>query len=579
MRLALALLLTLFCSVTAHAQTVADVRVGHWARAKGSLDSDGRFQVTELEILEPEKHDSIIGTLEKGPSSNRLLLLGQQIHVSSKTKYRNVSFSGLVGSRVKVEGRWRGPQKFSARTVSSRNPGRDRIEGRVDAVDFLHDGTVRLQIMNFDLRVPEDFPLDQDSPVTQFELIDPRVLPKTDERAQRDDDDDIRGSIRLLDNLTLGGQLEYRYRNEGDHDLDNGDDKDRIDNQVAIRAEVVYQATDRLHFLAGVRHQWRHRNDEDEAAFSNSRTRLNEAYGYYQSIGSSWIDVQLGRQDFDEQREWLYDQNLDGLRLIVDRPKWRGEVSYTSTLSGGNRRDESSRNLIAYFSNNNARRHIGGYLIDRNDRSRPGDHPLHIGARAYGEFTTGFHTWTEVAVLRGESDGRGNSGYGFDLGATWAPWGKNGLNFTAGYALGSGDADTAGTNGNFRQTGLQDNNGRLLGVTSFRYYGELVDPELSNLSIFTAGIGSRFAGGKNSLDLVFHKYDQVEAVNSLLDSSLDADPNGISKDLGWEVDLVFGSRALKDWAFEVVLGTFVPGDAFPDGDIAWLARFQARYLF
>ena len=49
-----------------------------------------------------------------------------------------------------------------------------------------------------------------------------------------------------------------------------------------------------------------------------------------------------------------------------------------------------------------------------------------------------------------------------------------------GWAWGSGDQEPqSGNNGTFRQTGFQDNNDKWSGVTSFRYYGELVDPELS----------------------------------------------------------------------------------------------------
>ena len=63
----------------------------------------------------------------------------------------------------------------------------------------------------------------------------------------------------------------------------------------------------------------------------------------------------------------------------------------------------------------------------------------------------------------------------------------------------------------FRQTGIQDNNDKFGGVTSFKYYGELLEPELSNLHILTAGIGRRF-GRRMSLDLIYHNYRQDEAL-------------------------------------------------------------------
>jgi hypothetical protein len=63
---------------------------------------------------------------------------------------------------------------------------------------------------------------------------------------------------------------------------------------------------------------------------------------------------------------------------------------------------------------------------------------------------------------------------------------------TAAYAVGSGD-DNPGhrVDGAFRQTGLQENEARWTGITRFKYYGELLDPELNNLTVVTVGLGLR----------------------------------------------------------------------------------------
>ncbi len=572
------ILIALLLTGTASAQSVSEVQVGHWARAKGQFDSAGRFQVSELEIREPEDYESILATVEDELTSTRFLVHGQEVHTSVRTKFRDVSPSNLVGSRVKIEGRWRGARKFSSRTISKRDPGRDRIEGRVDSIRQQPDGTWHIEIMSFELRAAADLKLEQETPLAQFELIVPRVIISDDPSERRDDDDDLPGTIRLADNVTFGGQLEWRSGKEGNYNLNDNNAEDRTDHQPSIRGEVVYQAREDLLFLGGFRQSWLFRDDEDRPKRNDATTTLTEAYGYWRNVRGSGLDLQFGRQDFDEQREWLYDQNLDAIRVIADRSNWRAELSISTTLSSGSRVDESSRNLIAYVSNNDSKRHLAAYWIDRNDRSDSGGHPSHLGVRALGEWVEDHHSWAEFAVLRGETGGRGNSGFGFDLGTTWAPNGKDHWNYTAGYALGSGDAATTGTNGNFAQTGLQDNNGRLLGVTSFRYYGELVDPELSNLSILTLGIGRRFAE-KNSIDFLLHKYDQVDAAGFLLDTDIDRNPDGIHKELGWEFDIVFGSRAYENWNFEIVLGAFFAGRAFPGADDAWLARFQARYLF
>ena len=84
-------------------------------------------------------------------------------------------------------------------------------------------------------------------------------------------------------------------------------------------------------------------------------------------------------------------------------------------------------------------------------------------------------------------------------------------NQTFGVAFGSGDNNRRdGVDRNYRQSGLQDNNARFAGVTSFKFYGETVEPELSNLLIGTAAIGVR-PTPRSSVDLVYHYYAQHRA--------------------------------------------------------------------
>ena len=71
------------------------------------------------------------------------------------------------------------------------------------------------------------------------------------------------------------------------------------------------------------------------------------------------------------------------------------------------------------------------------------------------------------------------------------------------------------------------------------------------MHIATVGIGARLAR-KTSLDLVVHRYRQDVRHRCLRDSDIDDRPNGIDKDLGWEVDVIFGDRRFERWDFEVV---------------------------
>ena len=84
---------------------------------------------------------------------------------------------------------------------------------------------------------------------------------------------------------------------------------------------------------------------------------------------------------------------------------------------------------------------------------------------------------------------------------------------------------------------------------------------------------------KISIDLVCHHYNQHKLSDRIRDSKIDRDPNGLSKDIGKEIDLVAGykSKRLKS---TVSIGYFMPGKAFSDNtDNALFAEIKICYDF
>ena len=131
------------------------------------------------------------------------------------------------------------------------------------------------------------------------------------------------------------------------------------------------------------------------------------------------------------------------------------------------------------------------------------------------------------------------SGTAFDVGATWR-WETESLgeiNITASFAAGAGDNNLDDNRDEaFRQTGLQDNNGKFRGVDRFRYYGELFRPELSNMQIATFSIGKEMMSG-SSIELLYHNYRQLYAAAVIRDTRIEMQPLGINRDLGTELVL------------------------------------------
>ena len=40
-----------------------ELRVGHWVQVKGSLEGRNRFRAAEIEVLEPEDNEVLVGTV------------------------------------------------------------------------------------------------------------------------------------------------------------------------------------------------------------------------------------------------------------------------------------------------------------------------------------------------------------------------------------------------------------------------------------------------------------------------------------------------------------------------------------
>lgn len=174
-------------------------------------------------------------------------------------------------------------------------------------------------------------------------------------------------------------------------------------------------------------------------------------------------------------------------------------------------------------------------------------------------------------------------GWGLDLVATWVTnwdWAPGILHppaLSIGYAHGSGDSGTDSESfGGFRQSVLADNNGKLRGVNRFRYYGELLDPNLSNLQIATAALGFRFLTN-SSVEFVYHAYFQPEPADFLFDSNLRTEPRGVESFIGHEFDISIGMREWNNWFdFELIAAMFRAGEAFgpAEGKMSYLIHFE-----
>jgi alginate production protein len=223
---------------------------------------------------------------------------------------------------------------------------------------------------------------------------------------------------------------------------------------------------------------------------------------------------------------------------------------------------------------------VGAYYFLFNDTTNDNDDPQFIGLRSGGEAIDGLKHWLEAVHVRGEEGSTDIRAFGFDVGGTYTFDAPLTPYFSLGFAYGSGDSNPGnGDDSNFRQTGLQDNDDKIGGVANVHYYGEAFQPELSNMEIYTAGVGFR-PTRKSSIDLVYHHYRQVEASDDVRDAEFDRDPLGNDKTLGNALDLILAYREIPNLRLELVFGYFNPGSAYGSGaDDALFSGAEVRYLF
>lgn len=442
----------------------------------------------------------------------------------------------------------------------------------------------------------------QESPTRQtvVDLVgdDAELDRKAAERAQRGW---LPGAVDLSYEATGG------WRRNLDLDPDRADRRNLIDQELALGVyhRLDAQTSVRLRLKAVSE---RDRLREDGTPRRESGLARDETWVRWEQVGQTPLSLQLGRVLLSEPRAWWWDDTRDAVRAV-----WRDDQSFLELAAGrevarvstqDSRLDPAEQGVWRLFARAGhawaARHSVEAFLLLADDRSaRPAAGSVAAEADAdasdarlswYGLRAMGEHRsedglrlryWADAALLHGRDlvvevdDGpqpdtvrygaashQRIDAYAVDVGATLSAAAPLTPSLTLAWASGSGDTDRGDErDGTFRQTGLQENKVRWRGVTRFRRYGEVLRPELSNLRVASVGLGLKPTGA-TSVDLIWHGFQQHAAADSLRASRLDADPEGGSRLLGREVDLVIGWRAHDMVDLAVRLGEFRAGRAF-----------------
>jgi alginate production protein len=356
----------------------------------------------------------------------------------------------------------------------------------------------------------------------------------------------------------------------------------------------------------------------DPSQIESTFVERGETWIHFQRIAGKPVQLEIGSLDFEDDRTWWWDDDLDAVRLEYEGPV---DVELAVARELGARRsdqdgveperervlrfiaeaswewsEDHALELYAIHQHDHSRSEGIGSVVREEDEDDSDASLTWLGPRATGAFASPARGtlayWADAALVEGRELlldyedlpglGRGRAivvdrtrhdvrGWAFDAGLTFALARAFEPRFTLGVAVGSGDATPGGgKDRSFRQTGLGSNEVGFGGVQRFVRYGFLLAPELSNLRVLSAGFGISLLRA-SSLDLTFHDYRQLEATDELRDARLELTLDGQREHVGSELDLVL---ALEEWEhleLELVGSVFRAGSAVgelesqPDG--------------
>jgi alginate production protein len=394
---------------------------------------------------------------------------------------------------------------------------------------------------------------------------------------------------RLTIQYAWGSESEVDYRR--DRDLDRRNPDNQLILLPQLNGIIVYRPVDWLETTLEMildkeipvneKHRVLLPSGEVQVAPKRRASFLVDQAFFRVHNVTAPFEFSVGRKNYEDERHWLYDTSMDIVSAGFRRGRLRADATvgrevYKDLDFAPAKREVKDRidTYMLYGDYRFENMRVGAYTIIRDDRSRREGRSRLMGVRAVGFPADQLSYWADVAMLRGtDESSRKLEGYGFDVGFTYrftsVPYIPN---VTLSYAFGTGDGNPNDQkNREFRQTGLHTNEIRMGGVPKFKIYGEAFDPDLSNIKIFTAGVGFQPAPNV-SVELVYHRYRLHRISDQFRASALTAEINQIdglfSKDMGEGLDVVIGFRRLFGLRLGLDLraGVYFPGDAYRTQD-------------
>ena len=121
---------------------------------------------------------------------------------------------------------------------------------------------------------------------------------------------------RLAPFLTFGAQLELEYEFARNLDLHDAEDDDLSLLTPEIELAFSFDPSPRLQAFVNLELSQEFALAQPQQEERRLRLGFKEAFLFFKDLADGRLALQIGRQRFNDDREWLYDEELDALRLF-----------------------------------------------------------------------------------------------------------------------------------------------------------------------------------------------------------------------------------------------------------------------
>ena len=312
---------------------------------------------------------------------------------------------------------------------------------------------------------------------------------------------------------------------------------------------------------------------------------IKELYFQTYKLFENRLNFLLGRKELFDTRSWWIDRPMDTFGIfnlndllhyeiyVGGRLNNRTLLSDTTSLTSNLKHTRFLLVHIDYLWH--YLEHIGIFTLKEKTTIPSMKRNLNwIGARAFGDKYINendkIRYWLDIAHNNGKYNSKNTNGVAYEIGALYI---KNSYSFGASYAS---------ANKEYYQPIFADNKSKFLQRNiKFRYYGEFLDPELSNISILSL-YGFYNPSIKDTYVIALHNYKQINTSYPLQTTEYVLKTNGKNKNIGNEIDFIYQYLLSLRYNYKLILAYFKGSDAFnkvADKKDGIYAKFDFTYYW